>query len=94
MTQFRYLAPFVLGALVTVRRTLPRRIGRLLAGADATVATLHYLVVSAEVVRRCHARGAAVYAWTVDDPRVLRRLTALGVDGIVSNDPRIFLDTL
>jgi glycerophosphoryl diester phosphodiesterase len=94
VTQFRYLAPFVIGALVTLRRTLPRRIGRLLARADATVATLHYLVVSAEVVRRCHARGAAVYAWTVDDPRVYRRLAALGVDGIVTNDPRIFAANL
>lgn len=61
-------------------RSLPRRIGRLLARADAAVATLNYLVVSAEVVRRCHARGAAVYAWTIDDRDVVRRLAALGVD--------------
>jgi glycerophosphoryl diester phosphodiesterase len=31
----------------------------------------------------------AVVAWTVDDPKRITELTALGVDGICSNDPRL-----
>jgi glycerophosphoryl diester phosphodiesterase len=31
-----------------------------------------------------------VLAWTVDDPDVLRWLERAGVDGVVTNDPRIF----
>ncbi len=38
-------------------------------------------------VRRWHASGYAVNVWTIDDPRELRRLDALGVDGVFANDP-------
>jgi glycerophosphoryl diester phosphodiesterase len=34
-----------------------------------------------------HASGYAVNAWTVDAPDRLRMLAALGVDGLVTNDP-------
>lgn len=94
VSQRRYLAPLVAGGLAALRRTLPRRIGRLLERAGAGVAVLHYLVVSASVVERCHARGASVLAWTVDEPEVVRVLARRGVDGIITNDPRIFAATL
>ena len=94
VSQRRPLAPAVLAALLAMRATLPRRIGRMLDGAGATVATLHHLVATRAVIDRCHAHGAAVWAWTVDDPRAVRRLAAAGVDGIVSNDPRVLAATL
>ena len=90
----RLLQPVVPAALAGLRATLPRRIGRMLERADASVAVLHYGVVSRAAVRRCHVRGAEVFAWTVDDPGLCRRLADLGVDGIVTNDPRVFSATL
>jgi glycerophosphoryl diester phosphodiesterase len=51
---------------------------------------LHYSVVSPAAVERAHAHGAAVFAWTVDDEPVLARMLAAGVDGVITNDPRIF----
>lgn len=39
-------------------------------------------------VRRWHSAGYAVNVWTVDDPAELRRLDALDVDGVFTNDPR------
>ncbi len=65
-----------------------------LAAARATALVLHHSVVGESVVRRAHARGAPVVAWTIDDPRDLARVDEAGVDAVVSNDPRIFASTL
>jgi glycerophosphoryl diester phosphodiesterase len=83
------LLPVLGAAVLTMRSTLPRRIERWLGRAGASVAVLHQVMVSRAVVERCHAAGVPVIAWTVDDPVRARRLAALGVDGIVSNDPKI-----
>ena len=37
-----------------------------------------------------HGAGGQVYVWTVDDARRIRALEALGVDGVITNDPRLF----
>jgi glycerophosphoryl diester phosphodiesterase len=42
------------------------------------------------LARACHEAGLELIAWTVDDAREMRRLAALGVDGICTNDPRLF----
>ena len=73
-----------------LKRTLPLRIGALLRAARATAAVLYWEVLTAAVVARCHALGAPVLAWTVDDPELVPWLDRLGVDGVVTNDPRIF----
>jgi glycerophosphoryl diester phosphodiesterase len=38
-------------------------------------------------VGRLHQVGYQVNTWTVDDPDRLRALAAMGVDGVISNDP-------
>ena len=37
----------------------------------------------------CHTRRLCVNVWTVDEPAEMRRLTALGVDGIITNKPDV-----
>jgi glycerophosphoryl diester phosphodiesterase len=64
----------------------------LIRAAEAGSAMLHFAVLSAAVVERCHALGISVYAWTVDDEALLARVVATGVDGVITNDPRIFRD--
>jgi glycerophosphoryl diester phosphodiesterase len=90
----RTFLPIVGPALLALRLALPFRIGRILAEADASATTLHYRLASRAVIERCHALGAAVLVWTVDDRTLLRRLDQLGVDGVITNDPRIFRATL
>ena len=36
--------------------------------------------------------GGELYAWTVDEARMIDRLIEMGVDGIITNDPRLFAD--
>jgi glycerophosphoryl diester phosphodiesterase len=86
----RFVRPLVPGALRCLRAVLPRRLAGLLAGADASAAVLHYTVISGAVVRSAHAAGAQVLAWTVDDADLCAQLAALGVDGVITNDPGIF----
>jgi glycerophosphoryl diester phosphodiesterase len=89
VSQRRALAPLTATALVALRRLLPLRIGALLDSARASVAVLHYSVVSRAAVARAHARDAAVLAWTVDEMGPLERVVGAGVDGVITNDPRL-----
>lgn len=81
-------------ALRMVRATLPVLAGTLLRLSRTTALSLHHSVVTSAAVDRAHARGAAVIAWTVDDPEELARVVRAGVDAVVSNNPPIFASTL
>ena len=90
LVQRRGLAPFIRPALGAMRAVLPFRVARLLAGAGASAAMLHFAVASKAVVERCHAIGAPVLVWTVDEHPWVPRLDAMGVDGVITNNPHIF----
>jgi glycerophosphoryl diester phosphodiesterase len=34
--------------------------------------------------------GGQLYVWTVDERRRIAALEGLGVDGVITNDPRLF----
>ena len=76
------------------RAAMPARIPLLLSAAQANVLSLHGAFASERVVKGIHARGAAILVWTVNDPAAVERFTALGVDGIVTDDPGMALQTL
>jgi glycerophosphoryl diester phosphodiesterase len=41
-------------------------------------------------VDKVHAAGGQLYVWTVDEAEEIARLEALGVDAVITNDPRLF----
>ena len=86
----RVLQPAIRLGTVALRRALVARIPAMIERAGAAALMLHHAVVSAAAVERAHGAGAAVWAWTVDDPAELGRLDAAGVDAVISNDPRLF----
>jgi glycerophosphoryl diester phosphodiesterase len=73
---------------------MPARLPVLLARTRASVLALHHTLCSSAAVAAAHRRDVPVFAWTANDPELIRRLAALGVDAIVSDDPKIALATL
>jgi glycerophosphoryl diester phosphodiesterase len=57
-------------------------------GCEAIMA--HQILVSRRLVTAVHRAGGELYVWTVDDARRIRALEELGVDGVITNDPRLF----
>jgi len=46
-----------------------------------------YLNIMPELVTGCKHAGIKLFPWTVDNPQDMERITALGVEGIITNDP-------
>jgi glycerophosphoryl diester phosphodiesterase len=59
------------------------------AGRFRSLMAQHGLI-DPHLVQAVKDRGAEIYAWTVNDHRAITRLAALGVDGVVTSDPRLF----
>jgi glycerophosphoryl diester phosphodiesterase len=83
------VGPSLRPALACLRALLPLRLPRLLDAVGARAATLNVAVVSRQAVEVCHRRGVAVFVWTVNDPAVAGTLVETGVDGIITDDPRL-----
>jgi glycerophosphoryl diester phosphodiesterase len=79
-----------LAMLTGYRAALPRRARAALADGRFDAIMAHWRVVTHALVRAVAEGGGELYVWTVDDARMIERLTAMGVDGIITNDPRLF----
>ncbi len=71
---------------------LIRALFLLLADPDALHPEKH--LVTQKYMRWAKERGYRVNAWTVDEPAEMKRLIALGVDGIFTNRPDVLRDVL
>jgi glycerophosphoryl diester phosphodiesterase len=48
---------------------------------------LNYRICTPRFIRAAHHSNLKVYAWTVNNPKLIRRMIERGVDGIISNRP-------
>jgi glycerophosphoryl diester phosphodiesterase len=72
------------------RAMLPRRARAALTEGRVDAIMAHWRVVSRALVRAVEQGGGELYVWTVDDTARIASLTAMGVHGIITNDPRLF----
>jgi len=86
--------PMQRAGAAALRQAMPVRVPVLLRWARANTLSLHQTLCSRAAVAIAHRLGAPVLAWTVNDPASVQRVTAAGVDGIVSDDPEMALATL
>jgi glycerophosphoryl diester phosphodiesterase len=47
-------------------------------------------LVSRRLVKRCRRLGLAMHVWVVNRARRIQEMEALGVDGVMTDDPRLF----
>jgi glycerophosphoryl diester phosphodiesterase len=79
----------VLGALAQTRWQLRR--WRIL---PVSFVVPHYRLLSRRLVERLHAADKTVITWTVNERKQMLRAAELGVDGIISDDTRLLVQTL
>ena len=78
------------GVIRWMRARLPRQAAARIGAGGCEAVMAHRLLVGARLVNAEHAPGGEDYEWTEDDARRNRAIEALGVDGVITNDPRLF----
>jgi glycerophosphoryl diester phosphodiesterase len=72
------------------REALPYRAAQAIRAEACDALMSHWRLITPRLVRGVHNAGGELYVWTVDDPGRIRALRALGVTGVITNDPRLF----
>jgi glycerophosphoryl diester phosphodiesterase len=73
-----------------LRRRLPGQVRGALREGRVDAIMSHWALVTPRLVRAIEQAGGELYVWTVDDRSRIAKLDALGVTGIITNDPRLF----
>lgn len=91
-TSKRWAKAPMLAALVAMRQRLPGLAAEKLPKLGVESMWVYHPLVSPRLARITEIAGVELIAWTVDDLPRMRKLTAAGVHGLVSNDPRLFAE--
>jgi glycerophosphoryl diester phosphodiesterase len=54
----------------------------------------HASLVTSKLVEEVHSAGRKLFSWTVNDPKEMLRLADWGVDGIISDNTELLVQTL
>jgi glycerophosphoryl diester phosphodiesterase len=81
------------GVLYAARQTFPRRAGIELRSGFCDAIMAFWRLITPRLVRTVRDAGGELYAWTVDDAATIAKLEAMGVTGVITNDPRLFTAT-
>jgi glycerophosphoryl diester phosphodiesterase len=76
--------------LLAARETFPRRAAVEIRSGFCDAIMAYHRLISPRLARTVREAGGELYAWTVDSATDILRLEAMGVTGIITNDPRLF----
>jgi len=79
---------YVVGSVA--REFLPGWAARAMRAGRFDALMCHHALVTPRLARAIPAAGGELYVWTVDDAARIARLEAMGVAGVITNDPRLF----
>ena len=80
----------MLAALMAMRRRLPGIAARELPRLGVESMWVYHALASRRLASVTEAAEVELIAWTVDELPRMRKLVEVGVDGLCSNDPRLF----
>jgi glycerophosphoryl diester phosphodiesterase len=82
--------PLAIAAVARLRRTVPRMVAKAIRAGEVDAVMSHFSLVTPHFVRTVRDAGGELYVWTVDDADQIRKFEAMGVTGVITNDPRLF----
>jgi glycerophosphoryl diester phosphodiesterase len=77
-------------AVQVLRGVLPGRAGAAIRSGRCDALMAHWRLITPRLVDSVRSAGGELYVWTVDELPRMRALDALGVTGVITNDPRLF----
>ena len=84
------MVPGALVALQAARLVLPGRASAAIRSGACDALMAQWRLVTPRLVRAVAGAGGELYVWTVDEAHRIRALAELGVNGVITNDPRLF----
>jgi glycerophosphoryl diester phosphodiesterase len=77
--------------LLYVRRALPGVAANRINRGEIEALMAHWRLITPRLAQAITRAGGQLYAWTVDDADRIAALERIGVTGVISNDPRLFV---
>jgi glycerophosphoryl diester phosphodiesterase len=90
-TQYGWAQPALRAGLSALRRRYPSILAKQAPALQVDAVWVYHPIITRKAVDVAHELGLQLMAWTVDDSTRMRELLSMGVDGICSNDPRLFV---
>jgi glycerophosphoryl diester phosphodiesterase len=89
-TQYGWAQPALRAGISALRRRYPSLLAKRAPELKVNAVWVYHPIITPKAIQVAHEVGVELLAWTVDDAERMRELLELGVDGICSNDPRLF----
>ncbi len=89
-TQYGWAQPALKAGLSAMRRRYPAILAKHGPKLRIQAVWLYHPIITPRAIEAARQLGVELIAWTVDDTERIGQLIELGVDGICTNDPRLF----